>query len=159
MTCKISAAVALVAIAALTGCTSERTASKTSPAAYVSDAPALVAAADWSKAETVTVALSNFRFTPNELAFQHDTPYRLHLVNQSASTHTFTSEAFFKAIAIQKIEPSPASGTTASLTRLDLAPGEQKDLYFVAVRSGTYAFDCSELLHDTFGMSGRIAIR
>src|SRR5689334_10252583 len=34
--------------------------------------------ADWSRAETVTVVATEYRFEPSRLAFRRDVPYRLH---------------------------------------------------------------------------------
>jgi uncharacterized cupredoxin-like copper-binding protein len=159
MTGKNDLIAALAVMLVLAGCTMGDAGRKDTPSDYVVDAAARVAAADWSRAETVTVALSNFHFMPDKLEFRHDTAYRLHLVNQSRSAHTFTSEGFFRAIAVQKLQSSSGSVAEASTTSIELAAGDQKDLYFVAVRPGTYKLECSELLHDTLGMTGQIAIR
>src|ERR1700687_4561085 len=55
-------------------------------------------AVDWSRAETVSLTQSDFHFTPDKLELRQGRHYRLHLVNRSTRTHTFTSEPFFKAI-------------------------------------------------------------
>ena len=90
---------ALVAAVAVGGCTMDDAANTALSSDDPLDAPALVAAADWSRAETVTVALSSYHFAPDRLQFRKDAPYHLHLVNKSGSAHTFTSEGFFGAIA------------------------------------------------------------
>jgi len=158
MAYRMSIAAAFVAVS-LTGCASPNTGSNAASSNYVSDAPQRIAAADWSKAQTVTVSLASFHFAPDRLEFLRDAPYRLHLVNQSSARHTFTSEAFFKAIAVKQIEPGALGGTAPSSGTIALASGEEKDLYFVAVAPGKYDFNCSEFLHDTFGMTGEITIR
>jgi len=49
--------------------------------------------ADWSRIESVSLTLSDFHFTPNQLELRQDTPYRLHLVNASTSAHSTTESA------------------------------------------------------------------
>ena len=73
-------------------------------AGYVEDMAAQVAAADWSKAETITVTLSEFEFAPATLSFRQGVPYRLRMENRGDATHFFASEGFFKAIATQRLK-------------------------------------------------------
>ncbi|MCH7889495.1 MAG: cupredoxin domain-containing protein [Proteobacteria bacterium] len=129
------------------------------PQGYVEDAKARVAAAEWSKAETVTVALSEFRFTPQELEFRKGAPYRLRIENRGKLSHTFDAEGFFAAIAVQKVRSGGSETALPYVKRLVVASEEATDLYFVAVTPGTYDLECSVPLHDTFGMTGRIVIR
>ncbi len=129
------------------------------PQGYVEDAKARVAAAEWSKAETVTVALSEFRFTPQELEFRKGAAYRLRIENRGDRTHTFDAEGFFGAIAVQKVRSGGSETALPYVKRLVVARGEATDLSFVAVTPGTYDLECSVPFHDTFGMTGRIVIR
>ncbi len=129
------------------------------PQGYVVDAKARVAAAKWSQTETVTVALSEFRFRPQELDFRTGTPYRLRIENRGNFTHTFDAEGFFKAIAVQKVRSGGSETALPYVKNLVVARGEATDLYFVAVTPGTYDLECSVPLHDVFGMTGRIVIR
>lgn len=129
------------------------------PPGYVKDAPARVAAAEWSKAETLTVALSEYRFTPQELVFRKGAPYRLRIENRGDGTHTFDAEGFFGAIAVQKLRAGGSETALPYVKNIVVARGQAKDLYFVAVTPGTYDLECSVPFHDTFGMTGRIVIR
>jgi len=115
--------------------------------------------ADWSRIESVSLTLSDFHFTPNQLELRQDTPYRLHLVNASTSAHTFTSAPFFKAIVIRRPAPGKGGGVLVSPDGIEVGPGEQKDLDFVAVTPGSYDFECSKFLHSTLGMTGKIVVR
>ena len=141
----------------LAGCAA-RDVVATDASGYLADAPDQIAAADWSKAKGVEIAMSEYSFAPEHLQFKKGQPYRLHLVNTGFQPHTFTSEPFFKAIAVQKLTSNEQDVPSPRLKSIGVAAGEAKDLYFVAVTSGTYPFDCSEPLHHTFGMTGTILV-
>lgn len=130
----------------------------TDGAGYVADAAQRVANVDWSKAETVDIALSEYDFTPAALSFHQDHPYRLHLANKGGDVHDFASKPFFQAIAAAKLVTSGATTEMPRLESIGLKAGEAKDLYFVAVTPGTYSFDCREPLHAMFGMTGTARI-
>jgi len=115
--------------------------------------------ADWSRVDTVSLTLSDFRFTPDRLELRQGTPYRLHFVNASTSAHTFTSAPFFKAIAVRRPAQATGGGVPVSPDGIEVGPGEQKDLDFVAVTPESYDFECSKFLHSTLGMTGKIVVR
>jgi len=147
-------------LATLAGCATgkgDKVSDKPGPG-YIQDAAARVAAADWSKARDVTIVLSEYKFAPADPIFQADRPYRLILRNSGERTHTFVSEGFFKAIAAQKLVSPSGTVTTPALETIELAPGEEKQLYFIPVTRGAYSLECSVFLHDTFGMEGEITI-
>ena len=150
---------ALVVAFVLSGCAAGGGPSQAVPADIIADASARVAAAHWSKAEIVSVSLTNFRFTPERLEFRQNQPYILQLANQSGSSHTFSSDGFFKAIAVKMLEADTATPVPSSVSTVELAPGEEKVLYFVAVGPGAYELHCSEFFHDKLGMTGRITIK
>ena len=129
------------------------------PPGYVQQAPARVANIEWSRAETVTVALSEFRFTPQELVFRRGVPYRLRIENGGKFSHTFNAEGFFEAIAVQKLRSGENETALPYVKNVVVAPREVKDLYFLAVVPGSYDLRCSVILHDVFGMTGTIEIR
>jgi len=108
-------------------------------------------ATDWSKAQTVTVATVEYAFKPNSLSFHKGVAYRLHLDNQGKETHEFTAPDFFKAIRIRNPKV-----VNADLIEIVIQPGQQKDLYFVALQPGAYKLVCSD--HDWAGMTGDITI-
>jgi len=114
-------------------------------------APASGYAAEWSKAQTVTVVTVEYAFKPSSLTFRKGIAYRLHLDNQGKETHEFTAPEFFKAIRMRDPEV-----VNADKTEIVIQPGEQKDLYFVARRPGAYKLSCSD--HDWAGMVGDITI-
>jgi uncharacterized cupredoxin-like copper-binding protein len=112
----------------------------------------LAADVDWTSAQLVTVQLVDDRFVPDKLVFRRGVAYRLHLENTGADIHDFTAPEFFSAIAIRNPE-------VLERTRKDevsLQPKEQKDLYFVAQKPGTYKLVCVN--HDWDNMVGNITI-
>ncbi len=113
---------------------------------------------DWSKAETVNVTLADFEFQPSSLTFQSGGIYRLHLENKGKETHYFAAEDFFKAIAANSLEQSSGNLAYPLLREMALAPGESKDLTFLAVTKGTYDLHCSAPFHEGMGMKGTITI-
>jgi FtsP/CotA-like multicopper oxidase with cupredoxin domain len=138
----------LLAGVALAGCQAPNLARPESPT--VSDVKARLSTADWSRAETIPLTPSNYHFAPERLEFQQGRSYRLHLVNSSSSTHTFTSESFFTGNSVQA-----GPGMPIAASGVELAPGEQKELYFVATAPGSYEFECSKLPHRRLGRQVR----
>ena len=113
---------------------------------------------DWSKAETVNVTVADFEFQPSALSFQSGGAYRLHLENKGAETHYFAAEDFFKAIAASELDQSSGNVQHPLLREIALAPGESKDLTFIAVTKGSYDLHCSVPFHEGMGMKGTITI-
>ncbi len=147
-----------VAVLMLLSACAARDIMATDASGYVSDAEQQVAAVDWSTAETIDIALSEYTFMPSSLLFMQGHAYRLHLANRGSGVHDFASKPFFQAIAAAKLV---APDRTTSLPRLEsigIRPGEAKDLYFVALRPGSYPFECGEPLHSAFGMTGTARI-
>ena len=125
---------------------------------YVADAAARAESVDWTKAESITVTLSEFDFSPPTLTFRAGAPYRLVLKNVGVVTHTFVSEGFFKAIAAHELRRSEGDVAIAYIEKIVLARGATKELLFVAAKPGTYDLACTVFLHDMFGMNGSISI-
>ncbi len=149
----------LLVLVALAGCSPARDLYGTAAPGYVGDAAARVAAADWSRTETVDVALSEYAFTPAELTFRAGTAYRLRLRNTGTATHFFVSDGFFKAIAVRRLKTAGGEVKATYLRSIVLPPGAVKELTFVAVRPGTYRLECTAPFHAAFGMVGRLRVR
>ena len=126
---------------------------------FVRDIAAATEGVDWSKAETVTVTLSDFAFTPAALSFRPGTPYRLVLSNVSDHGHTFTSTGFFEAIAAEKLVGPSATTNRPHLVSVAVPPGVRIEVHFVPVREGEWGLECTVFLHELFGMEGRITIQ
>jgi uncharacterized cupredoxin-like copper-binding protein len=146
----------LLASAMLAAC---ETATPTPAVSSAAPKPSGQMTADRSRVETVSLTLSDFHFSPDDLELQRGTPYRLHLVNASTSAHTFASAPFFKAIAVRRSAQGTGAGVPVSPEGIEVGPGEQKDLDFVVATPGSYDFECSKFLHSTLGMTGNIVVR
>jgi uncharacterized cupredoxin-like copper-binding protein len=129
----------------LTGCATMDTAEK-------------VKSADWSKMETLTVKLSEHKFTPSTLVFKTGTPYKLQIRNVGSMKHYFVSEDFFKAIATRKIQSSEGEIKAPHLTSIEVFPDRAVDLYFVPVKKGRYSLICTIQGHAESGITGNIVI-
>lgn len=108
--------------------------------------------ADWTKAVTVTVVAVEYRFEPARLVFRHGVPYRLRLVDRGRELHELTAPKFFAAIEMR----NPAA-LNPERSEIVVRPGETRDLYFVAPRSGRFAMWCAD--HDWAGMTGEITVK
>ena len=114
-------------------------------------APAL-AAETAPAAQPVTVIATEYRFSPNRLAFERGRAYRLRLENRGKETHEFTAPRFFASVTLGNPEV-----LNADRTEIVVQPGETKDLRFVARQAGRYEFRCAD--HDWAGMTGEIAVK
>lgn len=104
--------------------------------------------------ETVTVTLSSFKFTPNEIALQHGRTYRLHLVNASGGGHDFTAPDFFAASAI-----APADRALVTDGKVRLSGKATVDVLVTPEKPGVYALRCSHFMHSSMGMSGHLTVQ
>lgn len=114
-------------------------------------AAAPAGAVEWDKAQSLTIATSEYQFSPNKLTFQHGVPYRLHLENHGRETHEFTAPAFIKTLRVRNPKV-----LNADRTEVVLQPGQAKDFYFVPQKPGHYPLICAD--HDWAGMTGKITV-
>ena len=150
---------AAASLAILAGCAGGDVILERPGPGYVRDIAAKTAKVDWSKAETVTVTLSEYRFAPARLSFQSGVPYRLRLRNAGTRDHTFTSPGFFQAIAAEKLVSAHGEIARPYLQSIAVPPGAEKELFFVPVKTAVYGVTCTFILHESFGMKGKIAVR
>jgi uncharacterized cupredoxin-like copper-binding protein len=106
---------------------------------------------DWSRAQAVTVVATEYRSTPNRIAFRVGAPSRLHLENHGQKLHEFTAPDFF-----QTVDLAPSSALNPERGEVVLQPGAQADLYLVPRQAGQYPFTCAD--HDWAGMTGAIRV-
>jgi len=116
-------------------------------AALALAAPARASDPDWSKAETVTMTMSEYQFSPNALTFKRGVAYRLHLVNKGKELHELDGPRFYAAISVGNPEILVNGGM-----EVDVKPGQSQDFLFVPLQAGQYPFDCDD--HEEFGMTG-----
>lgn len=128
----------------------------------VLNGPEIVRNAKWESMETVSVELSEHEFTPRELKFKADKPYRLVVKNIGEKDHYFTAPDFFKAVAWRKVQtPKPHGGEIKApfFTAVEAYKnGGAVELFFVPVQRGNYEVICTIDDHKEKGMTGSIII-
>ena len=127
---------------------------------YIVNADEIVAATDWKAMETVTVTLDDHSFTPESLKFKAGQAYKLELRNPGKNHHYFTAPEFFKSIATRKAMVNGQAEIKAPYFKAleVLKEGGQIDLYFVAVKTGSYTVFCTIDDHRDKGMEGQITV-
>lgn len=106
---------------------------------------------DWSKAETITMRMEEFRFVPDHLRLHKGTPYRLHLVNAGEEMHEFTAPDFFRSVLLRDRTVLGPYGN-----QVVLQPHDEANVFFVAQQSGIFAPTCAD--HDWAGMKATIIV-
>jgi plastocyanin len=104
-------------------------------------------------AQTVEIALSNFRFTPASIRLEHGREYRLHFVNRSGGGHDFSAKSFFGAAQV-----APEDRGKLSDGRVALSGHEEATIRLTAPAAGHYKVSCTHFMHSTFGMTGEIVV-
>jgi len=114
----------------------------------------LLPAAAPARTATITIALSNFKFTPSQVTLEHGQRYVLHLVNQAKGGHDLVAKAFFAAAKVDA-----ADRAKMDRSGVDLEGGESVDIHLIAPPPGGYEMHCSHFMHSSFGMTGTIVVR
>jgi len=122
------------------------------PVIFGAALPVRAADTDWSKAQTITLVMTEYKFTPDKITFQRGTPYILHMVNKGKQMHELDGPQFFAAISVGNPQILVHSGL-----EVDVDPGKSQDLQFVPLQTGTYAVDCDD--HEEFGMKGVFTVQ
>ncbi len=128
------------------------------PANGLPDAPRLVAEADWSAPELVTVVLADHAFRPDALVFHRDHPTRLVLQNTTDSDHTFVSTGFFQSIAVAQLVSNGTSTAGPYVESVSLPAGQTKEMWFIPARYGAWTFSCEILGHALRGETGTVNV-
>ena len=110
--------------------------------------------ADWSHARPVTVALSNFKFTPATLTLSRGTAYRIRLVNRASGGHNFVARDFFAAAEI-----APEDRARLNKGGVEVRSGGTAEIRVVPMRAGTYRMKCTHFMHGSFGMTGTLIVQ
>jgi uncharacterized cupredoxin-like copper-binding protein len=118
-----------------------------------------LAAADWSKMETVTVTLSEYAFTPSTILFKEGVPTKLVLKNAGKEHHYFVSEQFFKTVATRKVQSSDGEVKAPFFTAAEVYAGKTMEWFLVPMKKGTYDLLCTVKGHAEHGMKGTIEVR
>jgi uncharacterized cupredoxin-like copper-binding protein len=122
-------------------------------ASLIAWGPAAAQNLSWAEERTVTVQLSNFRYSPSAIDLQVHKPHRLRLVNRSSSAHSFASKAFFASSTIRADDhPKVNQG------RVEVPAGQTVEVEVIPRRTGEYRLHCTHPLHSAFGMTGTITV-
>jgi uncharacterized cupredoxin-like copper-binding protein len=107
-----------------------------------------------TSAQTITVDMANYSFTPSTLQLRANTPYRLELRNTSHSGHSFSARMLFSVANV-------ASGDRAKIEdgEVEVDAGQSVDVTLTIPTPGTYKFRCTHFLHSAFGMTGEAVVR
>lgn len=105
-------------------------------------------------AQQIDVSLTNYAFTPDTLTLHSNTAYRLHLVNNGTSGHSFSAPEFFAAATI-----APGDAAKIKDGTIEVAKGQSVDVTVTPTRAGSYEITCTHFLHATFGMKGTLVVQ
>lgn len=118
-----------------------------------------LAAADWSKMETVTVTLSEYAFSPSTLVFKEGVPTKLVLRNSGKEAHYFVSEQFFRNVATRKVQSSDGEFKAPYFTAIEVYAGKTAEWFLIPMKKGTFDLLCTVKGHAERGMKGTIEVR
>jgi uncharacterized cupredoxin-like copper-binding protein len=120
---------------------------------------AIVKAADWKTMKTITVSLDEFSYD-GDMSLTADQPYKIELKNVGEKKHYFTAPEFFKNIATRKAQVNGQAEIKADyFNALEILPGGQLDIYFVATTKGEYPVYCTIDDHRDEGMDEVITVK
>ncbi len=150
---------AVVAVTlALAACGGPAKSAAPAVAQYVSNSGEFVEAANWDTAQTVTIELAEYAFTPKEITLEAGQPYILELVNKGEVKHEFTAGDFFRTVATRKAETSESEVKVQYFTEIEVFAGKSVELYLIPLIPGTYDLVCEIEGHYEAGMFGTITV-
>ena len=118
-----------------------------------------LAAADWSKMDTVAVTLSEYAFSPSTLVFKEGVPTKLVLRNSGKEAHYFVSEQFFRNVATRKLQSSDGEFKAPYFTAIEVYAGKTAEWFLIPMKKGTFDLLCTVKGHAERGMKGTIEVR
>ena len=118
-----------------------------------------LAAADWSRMETVTVTLSEYAFSPTPLLFREGVPTKLVIKNAGKEHHYFVSEEFFRNVATRKVQSSDGEVKAPFFAAVEVYAGKTMEWFLVPMKKGTFDLLCTVKGHAEHGMRGTIEVR
>lgn len=115
-------------------------------------------AADWSTAETVTIALGAGTITPSNLSLVAGKPYVIEISNTDTVEHGLSALDFLRASAVRKAESPGAEIKVTLMKEIYVLAGKKMELFVVPVMPGVTAMD--GLTDGTLvsGMTGTISV-
>jgi uncharacterized cupredoxin-like copper-binding protein len=113
---------------------------------------------DWTKIQTITVTLEEYKFVPDKMTFKIGQPYKLVLKNSGKEKHYYTSVDFFKSIALRKVQTKDGEVKANYLTAIEVYPDKEIEVFFVPIKAGNFELICTIEGHPEKGMIGKITI-
>ncbi|HEY2035013.1 MAG TPA: cupredoxin domain-containing protein [Rhizomicrobium sp.] len=110
-------------------------------------------APDWSQAQTITVSMSNYAFTPSTLTLKANQPYKLVFTSTVTKDHDFAAPELFAA---GTIDPEDMSKVSKGVVEVD--DGGTVAVRFTPTKPGTYDFACDHFMHSVLGMHGQAIV-
>lgn len=107
----------------------------------------------WAGAAVISVELSSFDFTPEEIVLPAGRPVVLRLHNASGGGHNFAARDFFRAAQVR-----PADQSKVVDGEVEVRGGTTVDVGLVPV-AGRYRLRCTHTFHTALGMRGSIVVR
>jgi len=114
-------------------------------------------AMDGARAEAarpISIALTDYAFTPGMLDLKAGTTYQLHFVNSGSKDHNFSAPEFFAGAQI-------AADDQAKLSKgiVELGGGKSVDITVTPEQAGTFTVECTHFMHKMMGMHGNIVVQ
>jgi uncharacterized cupredoxin-like copper-binding protein len=108
--------------------------------------------------ETLVLGLEkdSSHMEPREYRLKVGQGYRWKIEASSGSEYAFIAPAFFRNIWIRKVEAGEVEIKAATLDELEFESGGEAELFFVAIRPGTYEFGPKGMMER--GVVGKIIV-
>lgn len=124
----------------------------------IAGANALIAAADWATAATVTQEMGDngeaHFYKTKVINLKLNQPVILTFANNGNTQHVYEAEDFFKTCAFSKITSTEGSVTGGIVRPADLEVGGVANLYIIPTKAGTYT-----LLDESTDMKATIVVK
>lgn len=120
----------------------------------------MLAKADWTRAQEVTLTLRDYGLSPREMRLKAGIPYRMTIINTGSVAHYFSASEFLQSIAVRKVvAPEQGELKASFFTSFEIfRRGGKLELYFIPVRVGTYYVHCHLDGPEHEGVSGTIVV-
>jgi len=93
---------------------------------------------------------------PKEYRLKSGQGYRWKITASDQAEYAFVAPAFFRNIWIRKVEAGDVEIKAATLDEIEFEKGGEAELFFVAIRPGTYEFGSRGLMER--GVAGKIVV-
>ncbi len=105
-------------------------------------------------AESLSVSLTDYAFSPATLSLKAGTAYSLHLANAGSKDHDFSAPEFFAAAQVAPEDQGKIKNGTVAVDS-----GKAVDITVTPQRPGTYSLKCTHFMHSSMGMHGTITVQ